>query len=103
LKLKNIDFIFSAEFSSVTISNSDDTTQKSQYSGKIIEGIFESFKMALQKNVFPNPFLEKLVYIHNGGVFVEISKEDYDYSLKSMAELFRQFAFMQRYCYFITW
>ncbi len=95
-------FFFSAEFSTVTLSDSDDTTQKSQYSGKIIEDIFESFKMALQKNVFPNPFLEKLVHIHNGGVFMELSKEDCDFSLKSMAEFFRQFAFMQRYFYFIT-
>ena len=90
------DFIFSDDSSSLNQPGREDTTQKTFFSGKI-EEIVKSFQMALQKNVFPNPFLEKLISIHCGEVFVEISKEDCDFSLKSMAELFWQFALLQRF------
>jgi len=60
------------------------------------EEIFKTFQLALRKKLIPNPLLEKLASIHKGQVFVEISGKDCDLSLKSMAELFRQFALLQR-------
>ena len=95
--MKIIDyFIFSDDLLSVNQPGREDTTQQAFCSGHI-EEILKSFQMSLQKNVFPNPFPEKLISVHCGEVFVEISKEDCDFSLKSMAEVFRQFALLQRF------
>ncbi len=60
------------------------------------EEIVKSFQFALQKHALPNPLFTKLALVHNGEIFVEISRKDCELSMRSMAELFHQFALLQK-------
>ncbi len=70
-------------------------------SSEKIEEIIKTFQLALQKHSLPNPLLTKLSLVHNGEIIVDISRKDWELSLKSMAELFQQFALLQKYFFLL--